>query len=98
MKSEPIYFRELRKARDELAWGPIALLGENDESGSPPHESVVHYDHVSDGDNRQDKGAVVSMLEAHMISSIRRDHPSLTRVTIQSDNASSYQNRGIRPH
>jgi hypothetical protein len=54
-------------------------------------ESIINYDQLSTSDNKQDKGAVLSLMEATMMA-IRRHMPHIKRLIIQSGSASYYQN------
>lgn len=53
-------------------------------------ETKLYFDHICNGDNKQDKEAVVALVEAFLLS-LHREVPQITRLTFQSDNASSYQ-------
>lgn len=64
---------------------------DTDTSGASPREEKQYYDHLCSTDNKQNKGAVVSLLEAAMIA-IKRDLPVVSELVVQSDNASNYQN------
>jgi hypothetical protein len=102
MKAEPIYYRE--KTSDHFGkrgmswhgvlvryWEYVMVLN---GTAYKKMESRLYYDHISSGDNKQDKVAVLSMIEA-AIMAIKRDLPHIRRITVQSDNASSYQNASV---
>lgn len=58
-------------------------------------EMKLYFDQICNGDNKQDKEAVDALVEAVMIS-LRPDVPHITRLTLQSDSALSYQNAYVR--
>lgn len=54
-------------------------------------DNRLYFDHISDGDNKQDRESVVSVIEAVMLR-LREDLPSIKSIALQSDNATCYQN------
>ncbi|OWY99776.1 hypothetical protein PHMEG_00029166 [Phytophthora megakarya] len=54
-------------------------------------EHKLYCDHLSLGDNRQDRDAVISVLEAVLIR-LRKDLPTVKTVTLISNNTNYYQN------
>ncbi|OWY96620.1 hypothetical protein PHMEG_00033069 [Phytophthora megakarya] len=66
--------------------------GEDTMTGRQAVENTVYFDQISAKDNKQDKFAVVSYLEA-MFLTLKRDLPQIKSDPFnQSDNASAYQN------
>lgn len=56
-----------------------------------PIDHKAYLDHICDGDNKQDRDSVISMVEAMLIR-LKKDFPFLKRIALQSDNATCYQN------
>jgi hypothetical protein len=64
---------------------------ENFEDTSAPFLNELYLDHIVDNENKQDKLAVISILEA-VILAIRKHLPNIDQKILQSDNAGCYQN------
>ncbi len=64
---------------------------ENFEETSAPFLNKLYLDHIVDNENKQDKLAVISILEA-VILAIRKHLPNIDQIILQSDNAGCYQN------
>lgn len=95
MKAEPLFFRESTLAhygKRGMSWHGALIqfwVADPDDEGRFS-EQKVYYNHLSGADNRQDKEAVVGLVEAILLD-IKRDLPQIDRVVLQSDNASCYQ-------
>ncbi|POM58272.1 LOW QUALITY PROTEIN: Hypothetical protein PHPALM_37101 [Phytophthora palmivora] len=72
-----------------MSWhGALVRLWMFDEEVGEVVETQLYFDHICNGDNKQDKTAVVALYCSFASSR----GPHITRLTFQSDNASSYQN------
>jgi hypothetical protein len=95
MKAEPIYFREKTSehyGKRGMSWhGAMVRFWTKELPAQDPVENKVYLDQISNGDNRQDKEAVIALLEALMLS-LKRSLPTIITISVQSDNASCYQN------
>ena len=96
MKLNPLYFRE--KTVDHYGKRGMSWYGsmvqyytmENFEETSAPFLNKLYLDHIVDNENKQDKLAVISILEA-VILAIRKHLPNIDQIILQSDNAGCYQ-------
>ena len=103
MKMIPVYFREKtleHYGKKGMSWHGAMLYmkqscDESDGEGVHGMELedllTTYYDHISDGDSKQDWQAVLSICEA-IIRRIEVDYPHIDEVYLQSDNARCYQN------
>ena len=55
-----------------------------------PFLNKLYLDHIVDNENKQDKLAVISILEA-VILAIKKHLPNIDQIILQSDNAGCYQ-------
>jgi hypothetical protein len=75
-----------------MSWhGAMVHFWTKELPAQDPVENKVYLDQISNGDNRQDKEAVIALLEALMLS-LKRSLPTIITISVQSDNASCYQN------
>lgn len=97
MKLEPMHYREKtveHYGKRGISWhgAMIHFFTWEDDLVSPrAAENRVYVDHISDGDSKQDREAVVSVIEA-ILMRIRKDLPHISTIVLQSGNASCYQN------
>lgn len=99
MKLDPMYYREKtveHYGKRGISWHGamvqyFTICAEGTSSDSRPQDYRLYFDHISDGDNKQDRNYVVSMIEAVMLR-LREDLPHIKTITLQSDNATCYQN------
>lgn len=97
MKLEPLYFREKtvdHYGKRGMSWhGALVqhFVVHDDREEDGVVDQRLYFDHISQGDTKQDREAVISMIEA-ILMRIKRDLPQVKRIVIQSDNASAYQN------
>ena len=97
MKLDPLYFRE--KTVDHYGKRGMSWHGsmvqyytmENFEETSAPFLNKLYLDHIVDNKNKQDKLAVISILES-VILAIRKHLPNIDQIILQSDNVGCYQN------
>ena len=97
MKLDPLYFRE--KTVDHYGKRGMSWHGsmvqyytiENFEETSAPFLNKLYLDHIVDNENKQDKLAIISILEA-VILAIRKHLPNIDQIILQSDNVGCYQN------
>jgi len=98
MKLEPLYFRE--KTVDHYGKRGISWHGslvhyfaydDRDTSSPTAVDTKLYYDHFSKSDTKQDREAVISVLEA-VLMRLRKDVPTIKYITLLSDNATCYQN------
>lgn len=74
MKAEPLYFRETTQdhfGKRGMSWHGVQVrMWELMDGPNGPElmENVLYYDQLSSTDNKQDNGAVISLLEATMMS------------------------------
>ncbi|GMF29003.1 unnamed protein product [Phytophthora lilii] len=99
---EPLYFREKtvdHYGKRGISWHESLVryfkYDDGSSSGETGHPTAVdtklYYDRFSVSDMKQDREAVVSLIEAVLIR-LKRDLPHITRITFLSDNATCYQN------
>jgi hypothetical protein len=97
MKLDPIYYREKtvdHYGKRGMSWhgSMIQYYTMEDLQGtSTPMLNKVYLDHMVDNENKQDKFAVFSIVEA-IILAIKKKMPYIEKITFQSDNAGCYQN------
>lgn len=104
MKLEPLYFRE--KTVEHYGKRGISLHGcmvqyftfNSDGGGNAANHDYpsvndqrLYFDHISEGDNKQDRESVMSVLEAIFLW-LKKDLPHIKKVILLSDNAACYQN------
>ena len=99
MKLEPIYYRE--KTSDHYGKRGISWHGamiyyfsyeRNIETGTwHTVENTLYFDSLADVDSKQDKHAVLAMIEVVMLR-IQRTLPHIKTIVLQSDNAACYSN------
>jgi len=93
MKLDPIYWREKtvdHYGKRGMSWHG-ALIQYYTMVESVPTLSKFYLDQICENDNKQDKFAVISLVEAILLE-LKRHHPQIRKVIFQSDNAGCYQN------
>lgn len=98
MKLEPMYYREKTVesyGKRGISWHGAMVqyftVCEDEGTSLKAQDNRLYFDYISDGDNKQDRESVVSMMKAVMLS-LREDLPSIKAVTLQSGDAACYQN------
>jgi hypothetical protein len=101
MKMLPVYFREKtldHYGKKGMSWHGAMLYmhqhcedEDEDEANNLEELLTTYYDHISDGDSKQDWQAVLAICEA-ILCRIEKDYPNIEEVVFQSDNARCYQN------
>ena len=102
MKMLPVYFREKmleHYGKKGMSWHGAMLYMKQTCEDDDDREKLAdllttYYDHISDGDSKQDWVAVVSICEA-ILCRIEKDYPHIEEVVLQSDNARCYQNSNL---
>lgn len=93
MKLDPIYWREKtvdHYGKRGMSWHG-ALIQYYTMVEGVPTLSKFYLDQICENDNKQDKFAVISLVEAILLE-LKRHHPQIRKVIFQSDNAGCYQN------
>lgn len=99
MKFEPIYFREKtvdHYGKRGITWHGVMIDYYTYEFNTVEDtwqavDNKIYFDQVCDNDSKQDREAVLSLLEVTFYR-IKRELPHIKRVTLLSDNATCYQN------
>ena len=106
MKFEALLFREKTLEffgmKDISGHGIVVIYLPVDVAGSANHIngtgtellSMLFYDHIVQGDSKQDVFAVASILEAAFMR-LKQDIPEATEVVLLSENAGCYQNSSL---
>lgn len=97
MKLDPIYYRE--KTVDHYGKRGMSLHGamlqyntiEETDGNLTPKLGKYYMGHVIDNENKQDKLAIFSLLEA-VIMGMKEKLQTFSKITLLSDNAGCYQN------
>jgi hypothetical protein len=98
MKLEPMYFREKtvdHYGKRGISWHGALIqyfvFDDGIDSNQHPFalDQRLYFDHISKNDSKQDREAVISMLEA-VLMRLKQDLPSVKRIALLSDNATSY--------
>ena len=93
MKHRPLYWREatlLYYGKRGISFHGSALVVPG------PNNSVqlLYFDHVIDGESKQDVGMVLSILDA-LFAEVKRQCPGVESCTVQSDGAAAYCNHTL---
>lgn len=101
MKLDPTYWREKtvdHYGKRGMSWHGALIqfytMNPPDDDNNQSEEPVLskfYLDQICGNDSKQDKFAVVSLLESILIA-IKRQHPHIKKIILQSDNAGCYQN------
>ena len=102
MKMIQVYFREKtidHYGKKVMSWHGAMVYTkqtceENDDPDSLHKLLTTYYDHISDGDSKQDWQAVLAICEAIMCN-IEIDYPHIKEIVFQSDNARCYQSASL---